>query len=101
MDNIKYIIIYLLIINLISFVLFFIDKQKSKRDKWRIKENTLHFVSFLGGTPGSIAAMILFHHKTKKPKFVMITIIALLFNLFLAYEFLINKFDGGISVIIK
>jgi uncharacterized membrane protein YsdA (DUF1294 family) len=83
MDNIKYIMFYLLIINLISFALYFIDKQKSKRDKWRIKESTLHFVSFLGGTLGSIAAMILFHHKTKKPMFVMITIIALLFNIFI------------------
>ena len=81
---------YLLIINLISFVLFFEDKQKSKKDKWRIKESTLHLVSFMGGTPGSIVAMILFHHKTKKPKFVLITIITLLFNVFLVYEIIIK-----------
>ncbi|HOG62361.1 MAG TPA: DUF1294 domain-containing protein [Sedimentibacter sp.] len=90
MVNIKYIMFYLLIINLISFALFFADKQKSKRDKWRIKESTLHLVSFMGGTLGSIAAMILFHHKTKKPKFVIITIIALLFNVVLVYELLIR-----------
>ena len=88
MVNIKYIMFYLLIINLISFALFFADKQKSKRDKWRIKESTLHFVSFIGGTPGSIAAMILFHHKTKKPKFVIITIIVLIFNILMAYKIL-------------
>jgi uncharacterized membrane protein YsdA (DUF1294 family) len=81
---------YLLIINLISFALFFADKQKSKRDKWRIKESTLYLVSFMGGTLGSIAAMILFHHKTKKPKFVIITIIALIFNVVLVYELLIR-----------
>ena len=90
MVNIKYIMFYLLIINLISFVLFFEDKQKSKKDKWRIKESTLHLVSFMGGTPGSIVAMILFHHKTKKPKFVLITIITLLFNVFLVYEIIIK-----------
>ena len=90
MVDIKYIMFYLLIINLISFALFFADKQKSKRDKWRIKESTLHLVSFMGGTLGSIAAMILFHHKTKKPKFVIITIIALLFNVVLVYELLIR-----------
>ncbi|HOT22280.1 MAG TPA: DUF1294 domain-containing protein [Sedimentibacter sp.] len=90
MVNIKYIMFYLLIINLISFALFFADKQKSKRDKWRIKESTLHFESFMGGTLGSIAAMILFHHKTKKPKFVIITIIALIFNVVLVYELLTN-----------
>ena len=90
MVNIKYIMFYLLIINLISFALFFADKQKSKRDKWRIKESTLHLVSFMGGTLGSIAAMISFHHKTKKPKFVIITIIALIFNVVLVYELLIR-----------
>jgi len=90
MVNIKYIMFYLLIINLISFALFFADKQKSKRDKWRIKESTLYLVSFMGGTLGSIAAMILFHHKTKKPKFVIITIIALIFNVVLVYELLIR-----------
>ncbi len=86
MDNIKYIAVYLLIINIISFALFFIDKQKAKKDRWRIKESTLHIVGFLGGIIGSIAAMILFHHKTKKPKFVIITIIALAFNIFVLYE---------------
>lgn len=85
MDNIKYIAVYLLIINIIAFVLFFMDKQKAKKDKWRIKESTLHIVGFFGGIIGSIAAMILFHHKTRKPKFVVITIIALLFNIFVAY----------------
>ena len=84
----KYILFYLLIANLTSFALFFSDKQKAKKDKWRIKESTLHITGFLGGILGSIAAMILFHHKTKKPMFVVITIIALLFNIFVAYEYL-------------
>jgi uncharacterized membrane protein YsdA (DUF1294 family) len=86
MNNIKYIMIYFALINLISFILFFIDKQKAKRDKWRIQEKTLHITSFLGGTIGSIAAMILFHHKTRKPLFVVITIIALIFNIFIYYQ---------------
>lgn len=84
----KYILFYLLITNVTSFALFFSDKQKAKKDKWRIKESTLHIAGFMGGIIGSIAAMILFHHKTKKPMFVVITIIALLFNIFVAYEYL-------------
>lgn len=86
MDRIKYVIIYFVLINIISFFLFFIDKQKAKREKWRIKEKTLHISSFLGGTLGSIAAMILFHHKTKKPAFVVITVLALILNIFVTYE---------------
>lgn len=90
MNNTKYILLYLLVINLVSFTLFFIDKQKAKRNKWRIKEARLHTFSFLGGVAGSILAMLLFHHKNKKPKFIIITIIALIFNLFLAYEYIVN-----------
>ncbi len=90
MDSIKYIIVYLILINLISFILFYMDKQKSKKGKWRIKESTLHTTGFIGGIIGSILAMILFHHKTKKPKFIIITIVALLFNALLAYELITN-----------
>ena len=83
---IKYLTIYFIIINLISFLLFYVDKQKARRDKWRIEEKTLHLTSFLGGTMGSIAAMMLFHHKTRKAGFVAITFIALIFNIFTIYE---------------
>ena len=86
MDNIKYILTYLLIINLFSFTLFFIDKQKAKGNKWRIKESTLHIVGFMGGIIGSIAAMILLRHKTKKLKFIIITITAFFFNIYFAYR---------------
>ncbi|MFA9423875.1 MAG: DUF1294 domain-containing protein [Sedimentibacter sp.] len=87
MNNyLKYILTYFVAINLISFVMFFWDKQKAKKDKWRIKEKTLHLTSFLGGTLGSIAAMILFHHKTRKVAFVVITGIALITNIFVIYE---------------
>ncbi len=86
MTGLTPILLYIIIINLASFILFFIDKQKAKRDRWRVQEKTLHTLSFMGGVLGSIAAMILFHHKTKKPDFVIITIIALLLNLFLLYK---------------
>jgi len=87
MNNyLKYILIYLVLINLISFIMFYVDKQKAKRDKWRIQEKTLHLTSFLGGTLGSIVAMLLFHHKTKKTAFVVITGIALIENIFVIYE---------------
>ena len=84
----KYIYEYLIAINILSFVLFFIDKRRAKKDKWRIKEFTLHLSSFLGGSAGSILAMILFHHKTKKTKFCIITALAAAFNIYIMYLFL-------------
>lgn len=80
-----YLLLYLSIINLASFITFFIDKRKSIKNKWRIKESSLHLLSFAGGIYGSIAAMILFRHKNKKLKFCIITVIALIFNLFISY----------------
>lgn len=80
-----YLLLYLSIINLASFITFFIDKRKSIKNKWRIKESSLHLLSFAGGIYGSIAAMILFRHKNKKLKFCIITVIALIFNLFISH----------------
>lgn len=84
-----YLKLYLLLINIVSFIVFFVDKRKSIKNKWRIKENTLHLFSFIGGVYGSIAAMLLFKHKTRKPKFCIITAIALGINIFIIYELVI------------
>ena len=59
-------IIYLVVINIIGFLIMFIDKQKAKRDAWRIPEKTLFIVTALGGGIGTIAGMYTFRHKTKK-----------------------------------
>jgi uncharacterized membrane protein YsdA (DUF1294 family) len=67
----KNIIIYLLIINIFGFFIMWLDKQKAKKSKWRIKENTLFLVAGLGGGIGTIAGMYTFRHKTQKLKFVI------------------------------
>lgn len=74
MENIfslKNILIYLVAINLITFVTMYVDKRKAKWGKWRIKESTLFTLVFLGGGIGGIAGMYLFRHKTKKTRFVI------------------------------
>ena len=66
---IKTILIYLIAINIVSISLMYIDKQKAKKHKWRISENTLMFLSIIGGSIGGLCGMYAFHHKTKHPKF--------------------------------
>ena len=56
---------YLLLMNLIAFVLMGLDKRRARRDKWRISEKTLFLPAVLGGSLGAILGMRLFHHKTK------------------------------------
>ena len=62
----KYLYIWLIIINIITFVVFGIDKKKAIDGKFRISELTLFLLSILGGSLGGLAAMYTFHHKTKK-----------------------------------
>lgn len=74
MENIfslKNILIYLVAINLITFVTMYVDKRKAKWGKWRIKESTLFTLVLLGGGIGGIAGMYTFRHKTQKPRFVI------------------------------
>ena len=56
---------YLIGINLLTFIIYGIDKWFAKKNMWRIKEATLFFLAFIGGGTGAILGMLLFHHKTK------------------------------------
>lgn len=62
---------YLIIINILSFVLYGIDKLKAIKKKERISEKTLILIGILGGSIGSLIGMNLFRHKTKKLKFII------------------------------
>lgn len=67
--DLNYILIYLGIINVLEFILFFIDKKCAEYNRWRIAEKTLVIISLLGGSIGGILGMYLFHHKTRKNAF--------------------------------
>ena len=56
---------YLIVINIIGFVLMGVDKQRAKRQEWRIPEKTLFTCALLGGSLGTIIGMNQFRHKTK------------------------------------
>lgn len=62
-------ILYLIIINLIAFLAFGIDKYKAIHKKWRIPERDLFLLALLGGSLGALCGMFLFHHKTRKTAF--------------------------------
>ena len=60
---------YLLLINFVAFYLYWEDKRRAKKDKWRIKESTLLLVGLAGGSLGSLVSMHVFRHKTQHWKF--------------------------------
>lgn len=67
----KYILIYLLLINAVAFFLMLADKRKAKKNLWRIPEATLMMSAVLGGSVGALAGMNMFRHKTKHLKFTL------------------------------
>lgn len=65
----KILLLYLCIINALSFLLMLIDKQKAKKKRWRIRERTLLGVSAIGGSLGGLLGMYLLRHKTLHKQF--------------------------------
>ena len=63
------IICYLLAVNIVTFLMYGIDKYKAKKGKWRISEATLLTMAAIGGSIGAWAGMRLWHHKTMHKKF--------------------------------
>ena len=71
---------YLVLINLIGFILMGLDKYKAKKEQWRIQELTLMMASLLGGSSGVMIGMIVFKHKINKKKFFVGVPLLYLFN---------------------
>ena len=63
------ILTYLIVVNVVAFLTFGVDKWKSKRDKWRIPEAQLIGLAVIGGSIGAWAGMKIWHHKTMHKKF--------------------------------
>lgn len=75
--------IYLImLLNIINFVFYGIDKKKARDNKWRISEKTLLTLSLVAGI-GGLAGMKLFHHKTREKKFYLVNIIGILLNIYI------------------
>ncbi|MBO4450956.1 MAG: DUF1294 domain-containing protein [Bacteroidaceae bacterium] len=63
------VLIYLVAINVVTFLIYGIDKWKAKRDKWRISEAALLGLAAIGGSIGAWLGMKVWHHKTMHKKF--------------------------------
>ena len=87
--------IYGIAINLVTFLVYGIDKWKAKKNGWRIPEKTLLLLAFLGGSIGAFLGMRVFHHKTLKWKFRIGIPLVILLQLAIIV-FLYLQFQGGV-----
>ena len=73
----KYTVAYIVIVNILTFSLFGIDKSAAIQQKQRIPNRVLLLTAVFGGSLGSLVGMYTFRHKTKK-WYYTITVPALL-----------------------
>lgn len=62
--------------SLVAFALCGYDKLRARAGGGRVPESVLHGVALVGGAAGSWAGMILFRHKTRKPVFRIVLLVA-------------------------
>ena len=65
----KAFIYYLIGINILTFIVYDIDKRKAEKGSWRISEATLLMLAAIGGSIGALFGMRVWHHKTLHKKF--------------------------------
>ena len=73
-EPMEWLVLWLLMINLVTFFVFGIDKWKAKRKEKketvrRIPEKTLFLLAVLGGSLGALVGMRVWRHKTQHMSF--------------------------------
>ncbi|MBQ6655330.1 MAG: DUF1294 domain-containing protein [Erysipelotrichaceae bacterium] len=67
----RYLLAYLLIINIAALIIMAVDKVKARKNRWRISERTLFLLAMAGGSIGVLAGMKMFRHKTRHLSFTI------------------------------
>ena len=98
-------IYWLILVNLVAFILYGADKSFAKKGARRIPEKTLLLWAWLGGSIGAFLGMQIFRHKTKKPKFyitvpalMVLEIVICIFCLFQNYHLTKTEYTADLGL---
>lgn len=80
-------IIAYLVLNLCAFILYYVDKKRAIKEKRRIPEKRL-LLWAVPGAFGAVLGMQIFRHKTRKPAFKVVYVLALLHIVFFVFAML-------------
>lgn len=67
--HMKWLLLYLLIINILTSALYLYDKWMARKNAWRVSEKMLLLCALFGGSPAALYSMRIFRHKTRKTSF--------------------------------
>ena len=70
-----------LLMSLIAFIAYAMDKSAAQNGQWRIQESTLHLLSLIGGWPGAYIAPKKLRHKSIKKALINVYWVTVLLNL--------------------
>lgn len=79
---------YYIAINIITFIIWGIDKFKATQHQWRIPEKTFFALIIFGGAIGGLAGMSVFRHKTRKLYFWILGIVFVIVHAIIVFQFL-------------
>ena len=79
--KIMYILLYLFFINILGYLLIFIDKRRAENGKYRISERNFFYLAFCGAEIGIILGMKKYRHKTIKKSFKIKLIMSILLQI--------------------
>lgn len=75
----EFFLYYFMLINIVTFVVYGLDKYKARHQQWRIPEKTLLLLAGVGGAIGAYSGMLTFRHKTKHRQFnILVPLFALI-----------------------
>lgn len=79
----KIFLVFYIIMNLVTFILYGVDKSKARKGKWRIPEKTLLLFAACFGGLGAFLGMKLFRHKTKHTSFRILVPVSMIIQFIL------------------
>lgn len=62
-------VIAYIVVSVLTFSFYWVDKRRAEDGRWRLTETTLHVLAIAGGWPGALAAQQMLRHKTRKAAF--------------------------------
>ena len=72
---------FLIVVSVVTFGFYAVDKIKAIKREWRIPEKVLLFLSFFGGGVGGYTAMFLTEHKIRKLRFHVVNLLGIAWHL--------------------
>ena len=77
--------LYIVCLNLVTFVIMFADKRRAIKHQWRMPEKTILLLSLIGGSLGSLCGMFVFRHKTKHLSFRILLPLFFIFHIVVVF----------------